>query len=496
MSTQILVVEDEKIVAKDITEMLASRGYEVSSVASSGEEAVEKAREQHPSLVLMDIKLRGSMDGIEAAQEIRDTIGTPVVFLTAYADDGTVARVKSTEPYGYILKPFDEWALCSAIEVALARHRAEAKLKQSHQLVLNSLKLFNVGVIAVDTDGLVIYMNSIAEDMVGVGLSDAIETDLARVFRLLRKNAGETAPRENIARPAMKSNDTIFYGMQEYVLELHDKRLVPVEAYATPIHDDAGTVTGCLVVFRKVHVQEKLDDGTRLVGKLAVGVATDLESTLNSVENSVHLLGMRQDLPEDLQVNIESISKQLGHAHSVARNLLKVSGASVSEMAHIDLAQFTIELTKVYRNEIPENVDVSVEHLPGEYPITGNAFEIQQIFLNLVRNAAEAMPDGGEITVKMATKELKKGDKPPFTGMNLGKWVVLEVEDTGIGIQPDQLPLIFEPFFTTKNHSKREGFGLSRVYSYIKRHRGFVTVKSTPNKGTTFTIYFPSAEME
>jgi CheY-like chemotaxis protein len=118
---RILIVEDDRITAEDIRLSLGSLGYSVTGMASSGEEAIKKAEELHPDLVLMDIVLRGDMDGIEAAGRIRARFNIPVVYLTAYADDETLERAKLTQPFGYILKPFDDRELRSNIEMALYR---------------------------------------------------------------------------------------------------------------------------------------------------------------------------------------------------------------------------------------------------------------------------------------------------------------------------------------------------------------------------------------
>ena len=127
----ILVVEDEAIVRADIKDKLESLGYTVPAVASSGEEAIRQAGKTRPNLVLMDIKLKGNMDGVDAAEEIRARFDIPVVYLTAYADAETLQRAKVTEPYGYILKPFGIDELSSAIEVALYKHEMETRLRES-----------------------------------------------------------------------------------------------------------------------------------------------------------------------------------------------------------------------------------------------------------------------------------------------------------------------------------------------------------------------------
>ena len=122
---RILVVEDEHIVAMGIKKMLKSLGYTVTGIASSGEDAISKAESTFPDVVLMDIMLKGDMDGVEAAMGIKEMFNIPVVYLTAYSDSKILERAKRTEPFGYIIKPFDEKDLYSSIEVALQRYRKE-----------------------------------------------------------------------------------------------------------------------------------------------------------------------------------------------------------------------------------------------------------------------------------------------------------------------------------------------------------------------------------
>lgn len=130
----ILVVEDESIVAKDIQVCLKRLGYDVVGVVSSGEDAVEKAREFDPDLVMMDIMLKGEMSGIDAANEIRRRKDIPVIFLTAYTDRDTVDKAKESEPYGYIIKPFKEIDIQTAIEIALYKHSKESEVRKERDL--------------------------------------------------------------------------------------------------------------------------------------------------------------------------------------------------------------------------------------------------------------------------------------------------------------------------------------------------------------------------
>ncbi len=146
MSAKILVTEDEGIVAADIEDRLRSLGYQVTATCSSGAEALQKIAETKPDLVLMDIMIQGDMDGIETARHVREDFGIPVIFLTAYSDDATFERAKITEPFGYLLKPFEERELRTNIEMALYKHAMEkerdrlvAELKEA----LNAVKLLS-----------------------------------------------------------------------------------------------------------------------------------------------------------------------------------------------------------------------------------------------------------------------------------------------------------------------------------------------------------------
>lgn len=128
--SKIMIVEDEWITADDIRMSLQSLGYTVTSISSSGEEAIQKAGEERPDLVLMDIMLKGEMDGIEAARQIRSIYNIPIIYLTAYTDEKILERASITEPFGYIVKPFINEDLKIAIEIALYKHRVEKERRR------------------------------------------------------------------------------------------------------------------------------------------------------------------------------------------------------------------------------------------------------------------------------------------------------------------------------------------------------------------------------
>src|SRR5262249_44979975 len=155
----ILIVEDQRVVARDIAEHVTRLGYAVVGITGSGEEAVRLAEEVRPHLVLMDIRLDGAVDGGQAAQQIRERVHVPVVYLTAYADEEMLGRAKVTEPFGYILKPFEERELRTVIEMALYKHQAERKLRESERRYAITLSSIGDAVIATDHRMRVTFMN-------------------------------------------------------------------------------------------------------------------------------------------------------------------------------------------------------------------------------------------------------------------------------------------------------------------------------------------------
>jgi PAS domain S-box-containing protein len=170
---RILVVEDESIVALDIQDRLEALGYEVPATVGTGEQAIQQAGSLRPDLVLMDIQLHGAMDGVEAADRIRELYQIPVIYLTANADHPTVQRAKVTEPFGFVIKPFDERELHTTIEVGLYKHLTQQKLQESEERYRLLVELSPEAVI-VQSDGRIAYANPAASELFGAPCSKAL----------------------------------------------------------------------------------------------------------------------------------------------------------------------------------------------------------------------------------------------------------------------------------------------------------------------------------
>jgi PAS domain S-box-containing protein len=163
----IFIVEDEAIVSEDIRQTIENLGYSVSGIASSGEDALKKIKETQPDLVLMDIHLSGAMDGIEAARQIHELYTIPVIYITAYADDDLLARAMVTEPYGYILKPYDDRELHSVIEMAQYKHRMEQKLAERERTIRALANAIPDAIMLLDRQKQVIAMNEMMAQRLG-----------------------------------------------------------------------------------------------------------------------------------------------------------------------------------------------------------------------------------------------------------------------------------------------------------------------------------------
>lgn len=180
---RIMIVEDERITAEDIHDILTHLGYAVTAMVSSGADAIREAERTRPDLVMMDIRIKGDMDGIEAAREIRERFDIPVVYLTAHADRETLERAKLAEPLGYLIKPFQEAELQASIEMALHKQKADQRLKQASETVSATLQSMGEAVIGTDAHGLITLMNPAAESWTGWSTDEARKAHIDQVLQ-------------------------------------------------------------------------------------------------------------------------------------------------------------------------------------------------------------------------------------------------------------------------------------------------------------------------
>jgi len=257
----ILVVEDERVVAEDIQRSLEQIGYEVPAVSASGEDAIQKVEKYHPNLILMDIVIRGSMNGIETAEKIVSKYDIPIVYLTAYADKKTLEEAKQTAPFGYILKPFNSREIQSTIEMALYKHRTDQKLRENEAWLSTTLRSIGDGVIATDAEGKIRFINRIALELLGYESEEVISRKISEVFKIIDKNSGRSL--QSLTDEAVSQGKTSFLRNGSMLLT-RDGSTVPVDGNSSPIFDERGNVIGAVKVFRDISARLQAEEAIRL----------------------------------------------------------------------------------------------------------------------------------------------------------------------------------------------------------------------------------------
>jgi PAS domain S-box-containing protein len=323
-SPKILIVEDDTSTAAMIRGLLISFGYSTSGIVSSGEDAIEKCERFHPNLVLMDIKLEGEMDGIEAAQQIHRRFNIPVVFLTSYADNETLQRAKVSDPFGYIIKPIEKRELHTAIEIALYRYKMEKKLNKNQQLLRATLKGISDAVIATDADGRIMFINEGAEELTGWSWEEALGMNLFSVFNIIWEDS--RTPINNIVEEVSKKG-FVFDPSQKIILISKQGQEFPVENNATLIKDDRDNVTGVVIVSRNIirrrQTAKALDESEKryeiLFQNTAGGIlAADIKTKKIKFGNPsiCKMLGYSQ--AELLQMNVTDIHPKESLEHALS----------------------------------------------------------------------------------------------------------------------------------------------------------------------------------
>ncbi len=354
---KVLVVEDERVVAEDIQSKLEKLGYAVCAVASSGEKAIQKTNETHPDLVLMDIVLKGKMDGTEAAELIRTQFNIPIVYLTAYADKKTLKRAKVTEPYGYILKPFESRELHTTIEMALYKHEMEKKLRESEQWLATTLKSIGDGIIATDTEGVITFVNPVAESLTGWSQKEAVGTLLEDIFNTIKEETGEHA--ENIVTKVIRKGSSVGPVTKIHLISKDGSTLV-IESSASPITDDTGTIIGVVVAFRDITERKQAEEALQESEEKFRGIAErnfdviyelDLEGCITYVSPAIERIAGYT--PEEMLGNPIQDYVLQPETPSAVDALAKIREGETLEGFHMEIVKKDGSLASVEVNASP-----------------------------------------------------------------------------------------------------------------------------------------------
>ena len=246
---KILIVEDESIVALELKSRLTDLGYSICGIVASGNEAIRLTNEQKPNIILMDINIKGSLDGVETAEKIKGIYDIPIIFLTAFADSSTLERAKITQPYGYIIKPFEERELHTSIEIALYKHNMEKRLRDSERRLFITLKSISDAVIATDNDGKINYLNPAAESLTSFSNDEAIGKYVLDVFNINDEVIYQIA--DSAIKKLITDGYTDSFPGNLTILHKNGEIKI-VESSASAIKDENTNIDGIVLVFRDV----------------------------------------------------------------------------------------------------------------------------------------------------------------------------------------------------------------------------------------------------
>ncbi|HMI76535.1 MAG TPA: response regulator [Steroidobacteraceae bacterium] len=292
---RILVAEDDGMVAEAICDRLTDAGVEVVARADTGEGAVEAALTLRPDLILMDVRLKGGMDGIRASELINEKMRVPVVYLTGDSDQKTLQRAKAASAYGYVLKPFHIRNLIGAIEVAVDRFEMERRLEESQLTYATILGSIADGVIAVDTQGCVRFMNGVAERLTGWSTRDGEREQLGTVLNLV--DSGDDEAAKDLVARVLNSRNTLAFGRDAFVISREGVR-VPVDGGMSCVVDSLDRVVGACITLRNVTNARKAESERRqleaalldAVGREQHRFGTDLHDGLGQELTGLALL--------------------------------------------------------------------------------------------------------------------------------------------------------------------------------------------------------------
>ncbi len=270
-----------------------------------------------------------------------------------------------------------------------------------------------------------------------------------------------------------------------------------IEIKAIPRLNASGKLIGLIHVVRDVTEHKKLEDQLRhiqkmeAIGTLAGGIAHDFNNVLNVIMGYSDILYRSLDKDNPLRASIDEIIVAAERAAHLTRSLLAFSRKEVIEKRLCNINEIVIGVKKMLTRIIGENIEVSTRLAEREITVMADSGQLEQMLINLATNARDAMPDGGMFIIETEVIELDSEFIQVYGYGTPGRYALISVTDTGIGMDEQTRIKIFEPFFTTKEVGKGTGLGLSIVYGTVKQHGGYINVYSEPGKGTTFKVYLP-----
>jgi two-component system cell cycle sensor histidine kinase/response regulator CckA len=481
---KVLVVEDEGLIAHDISSRLQALGHEVIAIASTAKEAIEHAAKA--DIVLMDIRIDGPVDGIDAAAEIRRLHQIPVVFLTAHADRATLERAKLSDPFGYIVKPLAPASLNTSIEIALHKHKIERELAEREAWMRTILGSIGDAVIVTDPAGRVLMLNHAAEVLIGCAQPDAEGQPIGRIARLFEgEGAGESgacsedAAAEPVALAILR--DAPLSLDRNWRLIAQNGREMLIEGTVAPVRAD-GRAIGAVLSFRDVSAREWEDRQVRqaqkleTAGRLAAGVATEYSNLFGVIRTQSDNLLRQFGEYSPARKAAEEIQQAAAEGEQINRRLAAFGTRQVSQLEVLSLNATVRGLSKLIETVTGSAIQLAVRTNATTGRIKVDPEQIEQAIMTLVMHACATMASGGRLLIETGNTEI------PVQGQTAG-YALLAITYTGQEADPEKL---FEPLAAGVG-----GLALSTVHTIVVEHGGFVSAQATADGGCRFELLLP-----
>jgi PAS domain S-box-containing protein len=490
---KILVVEDEVIVARTIASQLNQLGYMVTGTASSGKVAIAKASTTQPEIVLMDIILKGEMDGIDAASYIREHLDIPVIYLTAYGDDNTLERAKITQPFGYLVKPFTIKDLQIAIEIGLLKHKLEQDLRENRDQLATLLNSMSDAVIATDERGIITFMNPASEALTGWRKEEALGNEVTKILHIIDEIT-ETVI-ENPVFQVLREQKVVYLGEFTSLINREGKR-VPIGDSASPLRRKSDHISGVVVVFWDLSERRKTEFLEQALAKerelnhlkslFISTVSHEFRNPLTVIQTAVELLELQEG-----KVTLAKRQTYLKRIHGAVQSMEKLmedvlfmgqaeAGKLTYKPAPLNLEQFCRDLIEEFSAIKTGSHEIVFNCHSHHTDAVMDERLLHYLFGNLLSNAVKYSPQGGQIQFDLTCDSVNQ----------IG---IFQIQDQGIGIPEADKTRLFESFYRASNVQTIQGNGLGLVI--VKRcvdaHQGEIDLTSQLGVGTKFTITLP-----
>lgn len=455
----ILIVEDETITAMALRATLEAMGYAVPATVPTGEEAIERARALRPDAVLMDIRLKGRIDGIAAAETIRNEVGSPIVYLTAYSDPETLRRARVTEPYGYIVKPYNENELRAVIEIAVHKGAMERARRAQTEAIGSDVfqQIIDANPAAIylkRTDGRLLFANERFATLFGLPREGAQGIDDSAILPQTLAEGDAKALRESAVTSA---RETVQLASGERTFQV----------VRMPLTRGDGTIYGVCTILTES------DSTPQAVGLLGLALQrTTGEPTLGA---AAALASQHEALSGEARALMTSVRATL------AKLVAPMRRAPASEhTAEVDVGALAREAMAKLQSNARSRVEFHVE--PGLHA-SADPLLLRVVLESLIENAIKFSGDRPHPRIEV-------GRGPAMPGET-----VIYVRDNGIGFEREAADRLFQPYTRLKSAAPYPGvgLGLSAVRNYIAAHGGRVWAEGEPDVGATFYFSLPEA---